>query len=169
MAFWSDINASPKLSYRWTLTIGEIASYTLRSFQKPSFEIAVSEYININDPAYKPGLLTWSPIEVALIDGEDSASNNTSILYKIIEECGYLKAPNGEPMSAIVKSNAVNALGGQVTFDQINADNVSIEQWKLINPFITQINFGQANYGADEMMTIAMTLRYDYAVYESLL
>jgi len=172
MAFWSDSGASPKLSYRWTATLGstsnKIETYTLKSFQKPSLDVAVAEYYNINDVAFKPGMLTWDPLEVLLVDAEGAATNNSSILYNIIRDSGYIQNSLGQPQSAIVKKAASNALGGQITFNQINAANVDIERWTLINPFVTKVNFGQATYTTDEILTVAMTIRYDYAKYEKL-
>ena len=176
MAFWSDTTASPKLTYRWVATLGsfehKIETYTLKSFQKPSFDITVSEYLDINDVAFKPGILTWKPVEITLIDSEERSVNNTSILYDVIQASGYVKTGGtryGKPQSAIVKQEASTALGGQIMFDQINELNATIETWTLRNPFISQINFGAANYGADEIMTIAMTIVYDYADYARVL
>jgi hypothetical protein len=173
MTFWSDSTASPKLSFRWTATLGssanKIETYSLKSFQKPSFEISVAEYYNINDVAYKPGMLIWNPIEVVLIDAESSATNNSSILYNIVSDSGYVTNTLGQPQSAIVKKSASAALGGMITFNQINAKNKDIERWTLVNPFVIKVNFGQATYGADEIMTVDLSIRYDYAQYERLL
>lgn len=176
MAFWSDGSISPKLSYRWALTLGSsetpIASYTVRSFQKPTFQLAVAEYLNINDVAYKPGVLSWTPITVILVDPENTFENNTRILYDIMKKSGYVKdiRSNAAPASAIVKkrnSALIGAgdpqYGGQIIFDQIDANGASLEQWILWNPFISSINFGQANYAAEEMMTINVQLYYDFA------
>ena len=86
MAFWSDGNISPKLSYKWVLTLGgvdhPIAAYTIRSFQKPSFTLGVAQYININDVAYRPGILSWNPVDVNLVDAENTFENNSKILYE---------------------------------------------------------------------------------------
>ena len=171
MSFWSNPSVSPKLSYRWYASFGfgetnVISSYTLRSFQKPSFEIAAAEYIWLNDVAYRPGILTWNPIEITITDVENVNENNTRKLYSILRRAGYQTANETEPMSAIEKSNAKLALGGDVRLIQINANGDSIETWVLVNAFITTVNFGQANYGAEEIMTISLSLRYDYAKHE---
>ena len=170
MRFWSDVTVEPKLSFRWWASFGrhpnEVSRYALRSFQKPSFEVAQSEYLNINDVAYRPGILSWNAIEIMITDMENPGENNTNKLYNMIKESGYNTDRKGdEPQSAIEKAKAHAALGGQIMFSQINADGDILEGWNLINPFITAVNFGQANYGAEEIMTISLTLRYDYAKY----
>ena len=173
--FWSDVKASPKLSYRWVATIGgsahPIQIYTLLAFQKPSFEVHVSEYININDVAYKPGMLTWNPIEIILIDAETPDDNNTEQVYKMMKTAGYQRR-EGKPMSAIIKSKASAALGNQIIFQQILAGSVTggdetstLESWKIRNPFITKVDFGRGQYGSEEVMTVNMTIRYDEAIF----
>jgi len=170
--FWSDAKASPKLSYRWIATIGSsttpIQTYTLLKFQKPSFEVHVSEYININDAAYKPGMLTWNPIEIVLVDAETPLENNTRQVDAMMKQSGYRIASHSTPMAAIIKSSASKALGGQITFTQIDADNRAYEFWTLHKPWITKADFGRATYGSDEIATVNLTIRYDVAKYTNL-
>tara|TARA_Y100000593_G_scaffold90810_1_gene178068 strand:+ start:1103 stop:1654 length:552 start_codon:yes stop_codon:yes gene_type:complete len=180
MAFWSDGSISPKLSFRWELTLGSstspIASYTVRAFQKPSFTLAVSEYLNINDLAYKPGILTWAPIQVQLVDSEGTFENNTRILYDIMRRSGYVREPQGTQITSAIVKKQNSALigagsadyGGQIIFNQIDASGNPIESWTLWNPFISAIDFGQANYTVDELMTISVTLHYDLAEHRTL-
>tara|TARA_R110000824_G_scaffold123214_4_gene280765 strand:- start:713 stop:1261 length:549 start_codon:yes stop_codon:yes gene_type:complete len=181
MAFWSDGSISPKLSFQWLLTLGSsetpIANYTLRSFQKPSFQLAVSEYLNINDLAYKPGVLQWNPIEINLVDAEGTFENNTAILYDIMRKSGYVRdmQTGRSPATAIVKKQNAALIGsgdsdygGQIIFDQIDSHGLAYEQWILWNPFISSINFGQASYATDEIMTINAKIYYDFAEYRKL-
>tara|TARA_R110002074_G_scaffold127983_5_gene268086 strand:- start:3035 stop:3553 length:519 start_codon:yes stop_codon:yes gene_type:complete len=172
MPFWSDPKSSPKLSFKWFASFGiytyGINTYSLRSFQKPSFELAVSEYIWLNDVEYRPGLLTWNPIEIIVTDGEDLEDNNTYKLYNILKRAGYQSNNVNLPKSVIEKRSSTIALGGDVRLTQLDSDGDSIEEWKLVNPFITAINFGASSYGVDEIVSIAITLRYDYAVHEIL-
>jgi len=167
MPFWNNIKAQPKLSFRWFASFGvapyDVNSYSLRSFQKPSFEIAQSEYIWLNDVSFRPGVITWNPIEITITDSENKDDNNTYKLYNILKKAGYQDSSVNKPRSAFEKKQFHTALGGQMYLTQIDADGKSIEEWTLINPFITTTNFGQANYGAEEIMTISLGIRFDYA------
>ena len=177
--FWSNARVSPKLSYRWVVAgMGggshAIPIYSLISFQKPSLEVHVSEYININDVAYKPGMLTWNPIEIVLVDAEIPEGNTTAQVYKMMGTAGYRKR-EGKPMSAIIKSKGSQALGGQIIFQQIYADNPkkadaqetsTLESWTLVKPFITKVDYGRATYATEEVMTVNLTIRYDDARYQ---
>jgi len=167
MAFWSKPESSPKLSFRWYASFGvaqyTITTYSLRTFQKPSFGIAQNEYIWLNDINYNPGLLSWNPIEITISDMEDKQDNNTYKLYNILKRGGYQDATVNKPRGAFEKKQLSAALGGQITLTQIDDGGKSIEEWVLINPFIIDVNFGQSNYGAEEIVTLSLGIRYDYA------
>ena len=170
MPFWSDPNVEPKLSFRWYCTFGlgsnTINTYALRAMQKPSFEIGISEYLNINDVAYRPGILSWNPIDIVITDMENSSENNTYKLYNILKIAGYQNENVNQPQSAIEKRKVTTALGGDMRLIQIDADGDAIEEWVLINPIVASANFGHANYSAEELMTISLQIRYDYATFK---
>jgi hypothetical protein len=171
MAFWSAPDSQPKLSFKWfaSFGLGEdiIRTYTLRSFQRPSFTIATSEYVWLNDVNFKPGVLSWNPIEITITDGENKEENNAKNLIAALNKSGYQTTSVNEPRSTIEKGKSSNALGGQVVLTQINAESKPVEEWILINPFLEAVNFGQNNYGAEEIITLSVTIRYDYAQYKS--
>jgi len=171
MAFWSAPDSQPKLSFKWfaSFGLGEdiIRTYTLRSFQRPSFTIATSEYVWLNDVNFKPGVLSWNPIEITITDGENKEENNAKNLIAALNKSGYQTTSVNEPRSTIEKGKSSNALGGQVVLTQINAESKPVEEWILINPLLEAVNFGQNNYGAEEIITLSVTIRYDYAQYKS--
>ena len=49
-----------------------------------------------------------------------------------------------------------------------NAEGVNIEKWTLKNAFITQINMGEFSYENNEMLTMDITLKYDWATIDKL-
>ena len=169
MPFWSSPDLEPKLSFRWYATFGIgsdiINTYALRSFQKPSFEIGIGEYININDVSYRPGILSWNPIEINITDMENFSENNTLKLYNILRRSGYQNEDPGLPQGAIEKRAVRDALGGDIRLTQIDANGEMIEEWVLVNPIIATINFGQSSYTATEIVTISLSMRYDYATH----
>ena len=171
MAFWSNPTSQPKLSFRWFVSfgIGEavVRTYTVRSFQRPSFTIATTEYVWLNDVQFRPGVLSWNPIEITLTDGEGRDENNASHLYEMLRTSGYRTTNINEPFSKIEKARSAAALGGQIIFTQVDAEGETLEEWSLINPFLEAVNFGQGNYAAEEIITISLTVRYDYAEYVS--
>ena len=49
------------------------------------------------------------------------------------------------------------------TFYQIDSDDNEIESWTLHHPFIKKISFSDLDYENDELTTIDISLRYDWA------
>ena len=172
MSFWNNVKSQPKLSFKWYAIIGSninpVQTYTVRSFQRPSFSIASAEYIWLNDVGYRPGVLSWNPIEINLTDGENTKLNNTKILYDMLKQSGYQTEYAQKPKSAIEKAKSKRALGEAIMLIQIDAEDNQIENWTLFNPFLENVNFGQANYAAEEIVTLTLTVRYDYAEHELL-
>ena len=85
----------------------------------------------------------------------------------MLRTSGYRTTNINEPFSKIEKARSAAALGGQIIFTQVDAEGETLEEWSLINPFLEAVNFGQGNYAAEEIITISLTVRYDYAEYVS--
>jgi hypothetical protein len=46
---------------------------------------------------------------------------------------------------------------------QVDANGARIEEWKLYNPMITNVNYGSLSYENDGFVDISFTITYDYA------
>ena len=60
------------------------------------------------------------------------------------------------------KPKATSALGA-VQILQLDADGNQVETWDLKNPFIKEVKFSELDYENDELSTIDLVLRYDWA------
>ena len=90
-------------------------------------------------------------------------------LARLLEQSGYVlpgNAVDAASLSTISKGNAVGALG-QVAVIQLDGDGVPIETWTLWNGFITEVKFGDLEYGSDELLQLDVTLKYDWARIET--
>ena len=67
MAFWSEKENEPLRKFRFTVTFGEELWYA-KSVTKPSFDVSVSEYQLVNHKIKYPGIVTWSDIEIVIVD-----------------------------------------------------------------------------------------------------
>ena len=52
---------------------------------------------------------------------------------------------------------------GGVVLKQIDANGEPIEEWKLHNPFLTNVDFGTVGYDSDELVEYTLTVDYDFA------
>ena len=60
------------------------------------------------------------------------------------------------------KSKSVGQLVS-VIIEQLDAEGVATETWTLKNPFIRKISFSDLDYENDDLTTIDLSLRYDWA------
>ena len=69
---------------------------------------------------------------------------------------------NSTEYSTMSKSSAAQALG-TVIVTQMDAEGKDLEQWTLWNAFITEVKYGDLEYGSDDLTELSVTLKYDWA------
>tara|TARA_R110001583_G_scaffold41108_7_gene130891 strand:+ start:16401 stop:17018 length:618 start_codon:yes stop_codon:yes gene_type:complete len=174
MPFWTTAISSttdisdPKRKFRFIVIIGGIksgaeganAAWYAKSVTKPGFTIATTEHKYLNHTFYYPGSVTWNEVELKLVDPVDP--DMTATLSDIVESSGYVIPSNVDEKHTMDKQGAVGALG-EILIKQIDADGNDQEIWTLNNAFITDINFGDLEYGSDDINELSVKLRYDWA------
>ena len=174
MAFWSTnfgedpTLKDPKRKFRFIVQITGIGTdggtlWYAKTATKPSFQIGAAEHSYLNHKFYYPGGVTWQDVSITLVDPVDP--NIGMSLASIVEQSGY--NPPGATFSpgdlaTISKGKAVSSLG-QVTITQLDGEGRGIENWTLWNAFITELKFGDLEYGSDDILELSITLKYDWA------
>lgn len=169
MAFWSEKGVEPKRKFRWLLYWSGVPQFVIKSVKKPSYSVATTAHQFLNYEFNYPGRVTWQDITITLVD--PVTPDSTKSLYKILENSGYVIPSNyNEGQAATIsKAGMVDALGTEIKLSQLNADgNEPIETWVVKNPLITSVDFDSLDYGADELLNITVTIKYDYALIEGL-
>lgn len=170
MAFWSNPTApEPKRNYRWYVTFdsgnGLLSNirYAVKKVDKPKAKIGEVTHKYLNHSFYYPGRLEWESVNMTMASVTDPDA--TSTLFQILRNAGYFVPSNVDPGSerASIGKNKFDASIGRLNIFQVNADGVDIEQWTLIKPFFTSVQFGSLDYGNEDIVEISMTIRYDYA------
>tara|TARA_R110000822_G_scaffold128195_20_gene263939 strand:- start:1482 stop:1970 length:489 start_codon:yes stop_codon:yes gene_type:complete len=54
---------------------------------------------------------------------------------------------------------------GDVTIKLLNPDETEVGKWRLINAFISAINWGSVDWGAEDVIQPEITFVYDYAIW----
>ena len=179
MSFWTDGgNAQdPKRNFRFKVTIGGFGEATAeqasdeidklvwfaKKVQKPNFTTAESKHIFMGHTYYWPGKTEWQEISLTLVD--PVSPNATGILYNIVQNSGFI-IPSKNRLITQGKRKSAQQLGS-FTIEQINSDGGMIEKWELKNPFIKKISFSDLDYENDELTTIDIGIRYDWATCET--
>lgn len=178
-SYWSSPNVSPKRNYKWVMSFGaagdSIPSWIVKTASKPSFDIGEASHSFINHTFFFPGKLTWSSIEVTLVD--PLYPDATYEMVSRIKKAGYAY-PNEPDMQAqtaagitFSKAASVGQLG-EVVLRQLGPQGLhdggqAIDQWTLHNSWIKSVNFGSLSYDNEDITNINLTLRYDWAVYNN--
>lgn len=168
MAFWNQSSAAPKRNYRFRVLIqgmnGGSVIWWAKGFKTPSYEVSETAHDYLDNKYYFPGRLTWNDCSMTLVD-PISPVNAVQETNDIIINSGY-QVKGSEAYNTISRNGAHSALGS-VTIDIIDAEGNSVELWTLKNAFIKSVAFSDLAYDNDELRTIDITFRYDWATCSS--
>lgn len=176
MSFWTDGgNAEdPKRNFRFKVTIGgfngdaakkasgetDSMVWYAKKVQKPNFTTAESKHVFMGHTYYWPGKTEWQEITLTLVD--PVTPNATGILYNIVQNSGFQIPRVDDLFVTQGKQKSAQQLGS-FTIEQIDSNGETIEKWVLKNPFIKKISFSDLDYENDELTTIDIGIRYDWA------
>lgn len=175
MTFWASKDSQPKRQHRFIFSFGdktgngagELPSWVCNSVTRPAMEISTIEHPYLNYTFKYPGRAKWNNISVTLSD--PLTPDASQILYKWLEKCGYTP-PMGKPedkafMKSFTKAGFADFFG-TITIEALNSEGDAKETWNLFNPIITSVNWGEFNYGSEELLNITVDIAYDYATIE---
>ena len=169
--FWTSTALEPKRQYRFRLTITAVggngvsnAIWFAKKVTIPQFTVGEIKHSFVDKTFYFPGRVEWNTIEATLVDPVNPDA--TDITHKILAGSGYFVPSGADGASdwgSMSKKEATTAIG-KVVIDIIDENGASIEEWKLVNPFVKSVKFGELSYDSDELREIGIEFRYDYAV-----
>ena len=174
MPFWSEnfgesaTLKDPKRKFRFKVEFQGIGSsatggamlWYAKTATKPSFQISAAEHKYLNHTFYYPGSVTWQDITVTLVDPVEP--DMAATLSAIVEGAGYTPPATSESLTTMSKAKSAASLG-TVIITQIDSMGKDLEQWTLWNSFITELKYGDLEYGADDLTELSVTLKYDWA------
>jgi len=168
--FWSNKALEPKRQHRWFLYLGtpgenSIPPYLIKRVDKPKFMVNTITHSYFGHKFHYPGNVEWQQISFTLVD--PISPDTSSVLYEMLRSGGY-DNPETQSVSTLSKDLSVKALGRIITLHQLNADNDVVDQFELINPWITNVDFGTLAYESDAMVDVSVTVRYDYAKFDTM-
>lgn len=173
MTWWSEVDSEPKKKNRFLLQINSQDQYAVKTVTKPTANIETKEFKMINHIYSYPGIVKWDPITVTFVDGDanNKASSNLQTaknFFNYLTDSGYV-VPNQRSASKISspsKSNMNNSVfGNHLEIKLLTPDGEQIiENWKLYNPIITKLSWGDLSYEDDSFIEYSMDIKYDWAV-----
>ena len=175
--FWINPSFEPKRQFRFLVELSlpdgnggeQNVQYLAKSVDRPSYSISSNEHQFFNHTFYYPGRVTWNSIDLTLVD--PVSPNASQLLYNYLQTAG-VQVPtsvSNATMSTITKATAVGAKT-DIKILEIATDRGSNEskikgEWKLLNSFFTDVNFGNHSYDSEDMVEVSVTVQYDWAEY----
>jgi len=172
MSFWTENTTEPKRNFRWRVTMSNLATnygvdsaavWWAKTVDTPSYTVTDVTH-SFFDNEYKfPGRVQWQDVNMTLVD--PISPNAVQMTNQIILDSGYsLKGSQefGANPTSITKSGANRAFGS-VVIDIFAGNGDVVESWTMYNPFITSVKFSTLDYTNDDMRTIDLTWKYDWA------
>jgi hypothetical protein len=124
---------------------------------KVSFEEMVLDIYN--SKVKLAGKPSWEDITLNLRD--DASGNVTKLVgQQIQKQFDFLEQASARSGIDYKFQTAIEVLDG----GNGNFEASVLERWELYGCFIQNADYGDANYGTNEPMTVALTLKYDNAV-----
>ena len=173
--FWTDGSAEPKRNFRWLVTFngagtdsgnGNVTGvlWFAKNVTSPSFNVTSVTHDFLDNKYYYPGRVEWQTISLTLVD--PVSPDAVGFVNQILTATGYnIKNSNAGIGDAktISKKGATDAGLKNLQIDILNADGDSLEKWELQNPFIESAKFGDLDYTNDDLRTVELTIKYDWA------
>jgi hypothetical protein len=174
MAFWNQASSDPKRAFRFKVTFGlldDAATYLAQTAKRPTFTISDGTKVDFLDKAFHfPGKVTWEPVTIKFVDSESEGVSKAS--YSYLTNAGWISPGNAAFTPGNIQNNSATKTIGKgsastqtkaITIEVLNAAGVSVDIWKLNNPFITKATFNDLSYASEEILTVEYTIRYDWA------
>jgi hypothetical protein len=172
--FWSDSSVEPKRQFRWLFYFAGMPQFIVTKVDKPSFRQQPKTHDFLDYKFHYPGKVEWQDVKFTVVDPvqPDSAAS----FYNILVDSGYVppddfitKANEGAGLPrTITKKKMIEQLGERIFLEQLGADvesgeTIVVEKWELFNPLMTEVTWGALDYGTEDLVTIDVTLKYDWA------
>ena len=181
MSFWKDGSAEPKRNFRFLVTIGTLGGtntsggnnggsvvWFAKNVTSPSYNVTSVTHDFLDNKYYYPGRVEWQTISLTLVD--PVSPDAVGFVNQILTDTGYLvkdkQAAQIGNAKTIAKNQAIISGLQDLSIDIIDEEGKSLEKWKLKNPFIESAKFGDLDYTNDELRTVELTIKYDYATCE---
>lgn len=162
--FWTSNNVEPKRNFRFKVQItglgGADVLWWAKTVTTPSFDVSETEHNYLDNKFYFPGRVSWNEVSLSLVD--PISVDAVALTNELLTSQGYVVPTNADDNVTMSKAKGTVALG-DITITVFGAEGDEIEVWTLRNPFIKSAKYGDLDYSNDDLRTVEMTLRYDWA------
>ncbi len=148
-------NFEPKMKNRYIMEIDGIASYLIKTANRPSisFEVVTLDHINVKRKLKGKG--EWQDIEITLFDPiVPSGAQQVMEWVRLSHE------------SLTGRDGYADFYKKDIDIYMLGPVGDKIENWKIKGAFINNAVFNDLDWASNDPSDITLTLSYDYAILE---
>ena len=148
-------NFEPKMKNRYIMEIDGIASYLIKTANRPSiqFEVVTLDHINVKRKLKGKG--EWQDIEITLFD---------PIVPSGAQQVMEWVRTSHESITG--RDGYADFYKKDIDIYMLGPVGDKIENWKLKGAFINNAVFNDLDWSSNDPSEITLTLSYDYAILE---
>jgi hypothetical protein len=130
-----------------------INEWFVESVGRPHVKINSVPIPFLNTETYVAGRFTWDPIQVKFRDPIGPSATQALMEWVRL----HAESVTGRMGYAVGYKR-------DVFLEMLDPTGVVVEKWQLVNTFLTDVGFGDLNYGQDGLVGISATLRPDRCI-----
>jgi hypothetical protein len=143
----------PKLKNQFIMYIDGIPSYLVRKITRPKITQEAKELPHINLQRFVKGKTKWGTIEVTLYDPvAPSGAQAVMEWVRLHHE------------SVTGRDGYADFYKKDITFNLMGPVGDKVEEWICKGSIITEVNFGDMDWGVDDPAEINLTIQPDYCI-----
>ena len=148
-------NFEPKMKNRYIMEIDGIASYLIKTANRPSiqFEVVTLDHINVKRKLKGKG--EWQDIEITLFD---------PIVPSGAQQVMEWVRTSHESITG--RDGYADFYKKDIDIYMLGPVGDKIENWKIKGAFISNAVFNDLDWASNDPSEITLTLSYDYAILE---
>ena len=143
----------PKRSYRWVLAIEGIDAFLMTTAARPNITLGSTEIKYINSYRNVSGKLTFGDLSIKLHD--PIAPSGAQQVMEWIRT--HYESVSG-------RAGYADFYKRDIQLKMLDPIGTVIELWDIKGAIITSANFGNLDYGGEEVLGIDLTLKFDNCV-----
>ena len=145
-------------------SLDELRQKLNTALQEKGFDVSEVEHNYLDNKFYFPGRVSWNDVSLTLVDpiSVDAVAKTNQLLTGQ----GYVVPQDPNDNITMSKNKGTAALQ-KVIITIFNAEGVDIEAWTLNQVFIKSAKYGDLDYSNDDLRTIEIGLKYDWATCET--
>tara|TARA_B100000963_G_scaffold348127_1_gene355260 strand:+ start:751 stop:1239 length:489 start_codon:yes stop_codon:yes gene_type:complete len=143
----------PKRKNRWIFAIEGIDAFILKTAARPSFTIGEQEINFINAKRYVAGKMTFDTMSITLHD--PIAPSGAQQVMEWIRT--HYESVSG-------RAGYADFYKRDCQLKMLDPVGTVVELWDIKGAFLTNANFGDLSYDAEDPADISLTLRFDNCV-----